>query len=96
MTVDTTPSARGTTALLIERPGYHLHAEVIAPDRAEAPWIVVKSDCKKRGRLNALRYVLHRLPYPNKDLTRIGKIDPLIAGRASAIYEKGEHGGPVV
>ena len=68
-----------------------LHTET-----AEAPWIVVKSDCKKRGRLNALRYVLHRLPYPNKDLTRIGKIDPLIAGRASAIYEKGEHGGPVV
>ncbi|MCA8909057.1 MAG: alpha/beta fold hydrolase [Rhodospirillaceae bacterium] len=38
--MDTTPSGRGTTALLIERPGYHLHAEAIAPDRAGAPWIV--------------------------------------------------------
>ncbi len=56
----------------------------------EAPWIVIKSDCKKRARLNALRYVLHRLPYDSRDPMRIGQIDPLIAGRASAVYEKGE------
>ena len=59
-------------------------------DTADAPWTVVKSDCKKRARLNALRYVLHRLPYTNKDLTRIGPLDPLIVGRANVVYERGE------
>jgi hypothetical protein len=29
-------------------------------------WTVIKSDCKMRARLSAMRYVLHRLPYPNK------------------------------
>jgi polyphosphate kinase len=31
-------------------------------DTSDAPWTVIKSDCKKRSRLNAMRYVLHRLP----------------------------------
>ena len=39
-------------------------------DTADAPWTVIKSDCKKRARLNAMRYVLHQLPYANKDLER--------------------------
>jgi polyphosphate kinase 2 len=30
-------------------------------DTAETPWTVIKSDCKKRARLNAMRYVLHKL-----------------------------------
>ncbi|WP_412851380.1 polyphosphate kinase 2 [Ectothiorhodospira shaposhnikovii] len=52
-------------------------------DTAESPWIVVKSDCKKRARLNAMRHVLHHLPYQNKDVKRLGLVDPLIVGRAS-------------
>jgi len=59
-------------------------------DTADAPWTVIKSDCKKRARLNALRYILHRLPYKNKDTERIGPLDPLIVGRANVVYEKGE------
>lgn len=59
-------------------------------DTTDAPWTVVKSDCKKRARLNAMRYVLAMLPYENKDLNAIGKIDPLIVGRANLIYERGE------
>jgi polyphosphate kinase 2 len=62
-------------------------------DTADAPWTVVKSDCKKRARLNALRYVLHKLPYANKDIVRIGPLDPLIVGRANVVYEKGEQEG---
>jgi polyphosphate kinase 2 len=31
-------------------------------DTADSPWTVIKSDCKKRARLNAMRYVLHKLP----------------------------------
>ncbi len=58
-----------------------------ATDVDEAPWIVVKSDCKKRARLNAMRYVLHRLPYDGQDLDRIGDLDPLIVGRARDLLE---------
>jgi len=59
-------------------------------DTADAPWTVVKSDCKKRARLNALRYVLHRLPYDAKAFDAIGRVDSLIVGRANAVYERGE------
>lgn len=62
-------------------------------DTHDAPWTVVKSDCKKRARLNALRHVLHSLPYENKDLDRIGPVDPLLVGRANIVYERGEHPG---
>ncbi len=56
-------------------------------DTAESPWIGVKSDCKKRARLNAMRYVLHKLPYENKDIKQVGPIDPLLVGRAGTTYE---------
>jgi polyphosphate kinase 2 len=59
-------------------------------DTHDAPWTVVKSDCKKRARLNAMRYVLHAIPYENKDLDQIGPVDPLLVGRASVVYERGE------
>ncbi len=59
-------------------------------DTADAPWTVIKSDCKKRARLNAMRYVLHNLPYANKDLERVGALDPLLVGRAHVVYEQGE------
>ncbi len=55
-------------------------------DTAESPWITIKSDCKKRARLNAMRYVLHKLPYEGKNLKKIGPIDPLLVGRASTTY----------
>jgi polyphosphate kinase len=54
-------------------------------DTADAPWTVIKSDCKKRARLNAMRYVLQRLPYANKDAKVVGGVDTLIVGRASLV-----------
>jgi polyphosphate kinase len=65
-------------------------------DTADAPWTVIKSDCKKRARLNAMRYVLHKLPYTNKDLDRIGPLDPLLVGRAHVVYERGEKRDPIL
>lgn len=65
-------------------------------DTADAPWTVIKSDCKKRARLNAMRYVLHRLPYDNKDLANIGTIDSLLVGRAHVVYERGERPGAIL
>lgn len=61
-------------------------------DTADAPWTVIKSDCKKRARLNAMRYVLHKVPYANKDIDRIGRLDPLLVGRAHIVFERGERG----
>jgi polyphosphate kinase 2 len=52
-------------------------------DHSECPWIVVKSGCKKRARLNAMRYVLNSMDYSGKDLHNVGQADPLIVGRAS-------------
>jgi polyphosphate kinase 2 len=59
-------------------------------DTADAPWTVIKSNCKKRARLNAMRYVLHKLPYTGKDLQQLDSLDPLIVGRANVVYEHGE------
>ena len=62
-------------------------------DTADAPWTVIKSDCKKRARLNAMRYLLHRLPYTKKESSNLGAIDTLLVGRAHVVYEKGERPG---
>ncbi len=60
-------------------------------DTADSPWTVVKSDDKKRARLNAMRYVLHAMPYKDKDSERIGQVDDLLVGRANIIHERDEH-----
>ena len=65
-------------------------------DTADAPWTVIKSDCKKRARLNAMRYVLHKLPYSNKELKNIGTLDNLLVGRAHVVYERGERPGGAI
>ena len=60
-------------------------------DTADAPWTVIKSDCKKRARINAMRHILHNLKYPNKNSSVVIPPDELIVGSAEHIYEKGEH-----
>jgi len=59
-------------------------------DTSDAPWTVIKSDCKKRARLNAMRFVLHRLPYDKRDPSAIGAVDPLIVGRPSLVPSLGD------
>jgi hypothetical protein len=56
-------------------------------DTAEAPWTVVKSNDKKRARLAAMRHVLHRLDYAEKDADAVGVPDPLIVGSAADVLE---------
>ena len=65
-------------------------AMFFATDTADAPWTVVKSDCKKRARLNALRYLLHKLNYTGKEIDNISAVDPLIVGRAQTVFELDE------
>jgi polyphosphate kinase 2 len=62
-------------------------------DTPDAPWTVIKSNDKKRARVNALRYVLHTLDYTDKDLKLAIAPDPLIVGPASQVFETGEHPG---
>jgi polyphosphate kinase 2 (PPK2 family) len=59
-------------------------------DTSDAPWTVIKSDCKKRARLNTMRYLLHRVPYAKRDLADIGAVDPLIVGRPSLMPSLGD------
>ena len=58
-------------------------------DQAEVPWTVVKSNDKKRARLEALRYVLSSMDYAEKDESTVGRPDPLIVGPAPALRESG-------
>ena len=60
-------------------------------DTADAPWTVIKSDCKKRARINAMRYVLNNLSYPNKKSVVSAGPNNKIVGSATHIYERGEN-----
>ena len=56
-----------------------------------APWTVVRSDDKKRARINCIRFLLHQMDYPNKDMKLLGEVDTRVVGSARDIFEKGEH-----
>lgn len=38
-----------------------------------------------------MRYVLHRVPYEDRDLEKIGPVEPLLVSRAQILFEHGEH-----
>ncbi|GED98913.1 hypothetical protein nbrc107697_29520 [Gordonia crocea] len=59
-------------------------------DMPQAPWTVVKSNDKKRARLEAMRWVLSQFDYPNKDHRVVGKPDPKIIGSPKDVYDEGE------
>lgn len=60
-------------------------------DTADAPWTVIKSDDKKRARIECMRHFLHNLDYPDKNPDFLGSPDPLIVGQASSVYDKKNH-----
>ncbi|MFZ5638117.1 MAG: polyphosphate kinase 2 [Pseudomonadota bacterium] len=59
-------------------------------DTADAPWVVIKSDDKKRARLNCMRHFLSTLPYPGKDPHIARPADPLIVGAAANVLANGQ------
>ena len=59
-------------------------------DTKTAPWVVIKSDDKKRARLNCMRYVLEHLPYREGDEKRVTKPNKKLIGRAPDLYAPGE------
>ena len=56
----------------------------------DAPWTVVKSNDKKRARIEAFKWVLNHFDYEGKDEKVIGANDPLIIGSPEVVYEQGE------
>jgi polyphosphate kinase 2 len=60
-------------------------------DTADAPWTVIKSDDKKRARLNCMQHFLSKLDYPDKDQHVVHGPDPLIVGTPSLVIEKDRH-----
>ena len=60
-------------------------------DTADAPWTIVKSNDKKRARLEAMRHFLHSLEYPGKDHGLVTRPDPLIVGNASQVIHGADH-----
>ncbi len=60
-------------------------------DTADAPWTIVKSNDKKRARINAMKHFLSTLDYPDKDHEVATLPDPLIVGRASHVIHNSDH-----
>jgi len=60
-------------------------------DTADSPWTIVKSDDKKRARLNCMQHFLSELDYPNKNKRLLHGPDPLIVGSSSQVIEKDRH-----
>ncbi|MCF6192729.1 MAG: polyphosphate kinase 2 [Kangiellaceae bacterium] len=65
-------------------------AMIFHTDTKDAPWTIIRSDDKKRGRINCMRHFLSKLDYPGKDHDVVAEPDPKIAGSAKTIYEIGE------
>jgi polyphosphate kinase 2 len=60
-------------------------------DTADAPWTVIKSDDKKRARLNCIRHFLSTLDYPDKDMRVVKRPDPLIVSAAEHVLHSSDH-----
>jgi len=59
-------------------------------DTADAPWTVIKSNDKKRARINCMRHILNSIPYPDKNLDVVSPPDPKLVGTAAEIFVKDE------
>lgn len=60
-------------------------------DTADAPWTIIKSNDKRRGRLGCMQHFLASLPYPGKDQELITGPDPLIVGSSVDSIGDSEH-----
>ena len=60
-------------------------------DTADSPWTIIKSDDKKRARLNCMQHFLSELDYPGKNRHVVRGPDPLIVGSSSQVIEKDRH-----
>ncbi|MBE9475829.1 MAG: polyphosphate kinase 2 [Proteobacteria bacterium] len=60
-------------------------------DTADAPWTIIKSDDKKRARINCMLHFLNSVNYPDKDTSIVTAPDPLIVGQAQQVVHNSDH-----
>ena len=60
-------------------------------DTADAPWTIIKSDDKKRARLNCMRHFLSLLNYDDKDFDTVGEPDPFIVTSSDHAVANSDH-----
>ncbi|WP_187431040.1 Polyphosphate:NDP phosphotransferase 2 [Roseobacter fucihabitans] len=60
-------------------------------DTADAPWTVIRSNDKKRARLNCMKHFLSELEYPDKDTAVAQLPDPKIVHRAESVVRAADH-----
>jgi polyphosphate kinase 2 len=60
-------------------------------DTADAPWTIIKSSDKKRGRIACMQHFLDSLSYPKKDKRVVRNPDPLIVGHSQHVIGKSRH-----
>ncbi|MEH6580823.1 MAG: polyphosphate kinase 2 [Halioglobus sp.] len=60
-------------------------------DTAASPWTIIKSDDKKRARLNCMQHFLSQLDYPEKEPDVVTGSDPLIVGSPRLILREDVH-----
>ncbi len=60
-------------------------------DTADAPWTIIKSDDKKRARLNCMRHFLSTLNYDGKDRNTVGEPDPFIVTSSDHAVANSDH-----
>ncbi len=60
-------------------------------DTADAPWTIIKSDDKKRARINCILHFLNSVDYPDKDTSIVTAPDPLIVGQAQQVVNNSDH-----
>jgi hypothetical protein len=58
-------------------------------DTADAPWTVIKSNDKKRARIECMRHFLHHIDYPDKDPAVAIPPDPRVVGSAEQAMARG-------
>ncbi len=63
-------------------------AMIANTDKKRAPWMQVKSNDKKRARINAMRAFLHQFDYEGKDNDVVYAPDPMVVKRAK--YSEGD------
>jgi polyphosphate kinase len=79
-----------TDIALLDKWNAYTEAKVTMFERThtdEAPWIVIKSNDKKRARLAAMRALLVGIDYDRKDPGIVGQPDPLIVGAPADMRE---------
>lgn len=59
-------------------------------DTADAPWTIIKSNDKKRARLECMTHFLSSVDYPEKDYELVGAPDPLIVGHANHVVHNAD------